>query len=165
MDEWYINMDWRDEIKEIVKQIQWIPEWGQERELEWLTNMRDWMISKKRYWGLALPIWVCEDCKNFEVIGGREELKERAVEGWDVFDGHSPHRPLVDAVKIRARNAAAWPIAWRTWATRGWTPVSCLTPPCATTRIGTTGNAGFPPTWCWNASPASFAIGSTAFWP
>ncbi len=101
VDEWYINMDWRDEIKEVVKQIQWIPEWGQDRELEWLTNMRDWMISKKRYWGLALPIWVCEDCKEFEVIGGREELKERAVEGWDVFDGHSPHRPFVDAVKIR----------------------------------------------------------------
>jgi isoleucyl-tRNA synthetase len=100
VDEWYINMDWRDEIKDVVKQIRWIPEWGEERELEWLTNMRDWMISKKRYWGLALPIWVCDDCEHFDVIGGREELKERAVSGWDEFDGHSPHRPFVDAVKL-----------------------------------------------------------------
>ena len=102
VDEWYINMDWRDEIKEIVKQIRWIPEWGEERELEWLTNMRDWMISKKRYWGLALPIWVCEDedCGHFDVIGDKEELRERAIEGWEEFEGHSPHRPWIDKVKI-----------------------------------------------------------------
>ncbi len=100
VDEWYINMDWRDEIQEIVKKIEWIPDWGEERELEWLTNMRDWMISKKRYWGLALPVWVCEDCEHFDVIGGREELKERATEGWEAFEGHSPHRPWIDNVKL-----------------------------------------------------------------
>ena len=37
-------------------EIRWIPEFGYERELDWLRNMQDWMISKKRYWGLALPI-------------------------------------------------------------------------------------------------------------
>ena len=63
--------------------------------------MGDWMISKKRFWGLALPIWVDEDTGDFEVIGCREELKERAVEGWDEFDGHTPHRPWIDLVKIR----------------------------------------------------------------
>ena len=101
VDEWYINMDWRDEIKKVVEDIRWIPEYGHDRELEWLTNMRDWMISKKRFWGLALPIWVCEQCESFEVIGSREELKERAVEGWDIFEGHSPHRPFIDAVKLK----------------------------------------------------------------
>ena len=102
VDEWYINMDWRDEIKENVKKVQWIPEWGEERELEWLTNMSDWMISKKRYWGLALPIWLCEDedCGTFNVIGGKEELQERATAGWDEFEGHSPHRPWIDKVEI-----------------------------------------------------------------
>ena len=40
-----------------------------ERELDWLRNMHDWMISKKRYWGLALPIYKCEDCENVDVIG------------------------------------------------------------------------------------------------
>ena len=101
VDEWYINMDWREEIKAIVKKIDWIPAWGEERELEWLTNMRDWMISKKRFWGLALPIWVCPECDHFEVIGGKEELKERAIEGWEEFEGHSPHRPWIDKVKIK----------------------------------------------------------------
>ncbi len=43
--------------------------------------MHDWMISKKRYWGLALPIYDCAACGTVEVIGGREELHERAVVG------------------------------------------------------------------------------------
>ena len=86
VDEWYINMNWRDKIIKVAKDINWIPAFGKDREVEWLTNMRDWMISKKRFWGLALPIWVCDDCDKFEVIGGREELKSRAIEGWDEFD-------------------------------------------------------------------------------
>ena len=49
VDEWYIKMDWRDRIKNIVGDINWIPDWGNERELEWLENMGDWMISKKRF--------------------------------------------------------------------------------------------------------------------
>ncbi len=101
VDEWLINMKWRDEIMESAKQAQWIPQWGIERELDWLRNMGDWMISKKRYWGLALPIWECHECGHFEVIGAKEELKARATSGWDGFEGHSPHRPWVDAVKIR----------------------------------------------------------------
>ena len=99
VEEWYIDMSWREEIKEVARQVRWIPEWGLDRELDWLNNMRDWMISKKRYWGLALPIWRCE-CGWFDVVGSKEELQERAVEGWEEFDGHSPHRPWVDAVKI-----------------------------------------------------------------
>ncbi len=101
VDEWYIYMDeLRYQIMDVVRQIRWIPEFGLERELDWLRNMDDWMISKKRYWGLALPIYDCE-CGHFEVIGSEVELKERAVEGWEEFEGHSPHRPWIDAVKIR----------------------------------------------------------------
>ena len=51
VDEWYINMDWRGKIKAVVDEINWIPKWGNEREHEWLDNMGDWMISKKRFWG------------------------------------------------------------------------------------------------------------------
>ncbi len=68
VDEWFINMDWRDEIKNVTRQIRWLPPSidGEEREVEWLTNMRDWMISKKRFWGLALPIWVDEVTGEFD---------------------------------------------------------------------------------------------------
>ncbi len=100
VDEWYIQMDWRDRIKKVVDDIRWIPAWGQDREHEWLDNMGDWMISKKRFWGLALPIWTFED-GSFFVIGSLEELKELACEGWEEFEGHSPHRPWIDKVKIK----------------------------------------------------------------
>ncbi len=101
VSEWYISMDQlRHDMMRVSEQINWIPSFGKERELDWLRNMHDWMISKKRYWGLALPIWEYPDGA-YEVIGSREELKARAVEGWDEFDGHTPHRPHIDKVKIR----------------------------------------------------------------
>ena len=108
VDEWFISMEeLRYEIMDIVHQINWIPAFGLERELDWLRNMDDWMISKKRYWGLALPIYDCPQCGSFEVIGGKDELQELAVSGWEEFEGHSPHRPWVDAVKIRCRKCNA----------------------------------------------------------
>jgi isoleucyl-tRNA synthetase len=106
VDEWFINMDWRDEIKEVTKAIRWLPDSidGQEREIEWLSNMGDWMVSKKRFWGLALPIWVSEnDPADFEVIGSLAELKERAIEGWGDFEGNTPHRPWIDGVIIESQ--------------------------------------------------------------
>ncbi|HKJ27614.1 MAG TPA: class I tRNA ligase family protein [Anaerolineales bacterium] len=125
VDEWFINMgesydkpreeltkeekerSLRYQIMDVVDQIRWIPDFGHARELDWLRNMHDWMISKKRFWGLALPIWVCSDCGNFEVIGDEHELEARAVEGWDTFDGHTPHRPFVDAVKVECPDCGA----------------------------------------------------------
>jgi isoleucyl-tRNA synthetase len=122
VDEWFISMgpvydrpraeltaeevdaSLRYQIMEVVDNIRWIPEFGYERELDWLLNMHDWMISKKRYWGLALPIYDCEACGSFDVIGGREELRQRAIEGWEQFEGHTPHRPYIDAVKVACPN-------------------------------------------------------------
>ena len=100
VDEWYINMDWREEIINTVDEINWIPSWGSDREKEWLASMGDWMISKKRFWGLALPIWQFED-GSFYVVGSKQELKELSVEGWEDFEGKSPHRPWIDKVKIK----------------------------------------------------------------
>ncbi|HWC31234.1 MAG TPA: class I tRNA ligase family protein [Dehalococcoidia bacterium] len=101
VDEWFISMDeLRHHIADATRKVRWIPEFGLARELDWLRNMHDWMISKKRYYGLALPIFECKACGNFEVIGSEDELEERAIEGWDQFEGHSPHRPYVDNVKI-----------------------------------------------------------------
>ncbi len=112
-DEWYIAMDkvdpddkkgrtLRQKMIDSASKISWKPEFGHDRELDWLNNMHDWLISKKnRYWGLALPIWVCDKCNEFAVIGSKEELKEKATEGWDKFEGHTPHKPFIDEVKIK----------------------------------------------------------------
>lgn len=98
VDEWFISMDeLRDRMIEVTNSITWLPTFGRERELDWLRNMGDWMISKKRYWGLALPIFECA-CGHVEVLGGKEELFARAVSGLDGLE--SPHRPWIDAVRI-----------------------------------------------------------------
>jgi isoleucyl-tRNA synthetase len=126
VDEWFISMGaqldkpleqvtedekrqhLRYQIMEAVAgSTHWHPDFGLERELDWLRNMHDWMISKKRYWGLALPIYECAQCGQFEVIGSKEELRERAVAGWETFEGHSPHRPYIDAVEITCRKCGA----------------------------------------------------------
>ncbi|MBI2171897.1 MAG: isoleucine--tRNA ligase [Chloroflexi bacterium] len=108
VSEWFISMkDLRRLIADVSRKVRWVPEFGMERELDWLRNMNDWMISKKRYWGLALPIYKCVSCGHFEVIGSETELKQRAVEGWEQFEGHSPHRPWVDAVKITCPSCGA----------------------------------------------------------
>jgi isoleucyl-tRNA synthetase len=148
VDEWYIDMgpvyhkpraeltpdevdrSLRYQIMEQVDRITWIPGFGYERELDWLLNMHDWMISKKRYWGLALPIYDCTACGTFDVIGGRDELRERAVDGWERFEGHTPHRPWVDEVRIACRSCGApvsrIPDVGNPWLDAGIVPFSTL---------------------------------------
>jgi isoleucyl-tRNA synthetase len=148
VDEWFISMgpvydrprdqltpaeveaSLRYQIMEVVDQIRWIPAFGYERELDWLLNMHDWMISKKRYWGLALPIYDCRACGTFDVLGGREELKARAIEGWERFEGHTPHRPYVDEVRIACpkcgETVSRIPDVGNPWLDAGIVPFSTL---------------------------------------
>ena len=140
VNEWFISMglldapgdNLRKRLVRIVEDdsMRWIPGFGRERELDWLRNMEDWMISKKRYWGLALPIYDCAACGHFEVIGSETELRERAVEGWEEFEGHTPHRPWVDAVKIRCAQCGALvsriPDVGNPWLDAGIVPFSTL---------------------------------------
>ncbi len=140
VDEWFIAMDpVRAPLMEITTRIRWFPAFGLDRELDWLRNMHDWMISKKRYWGLALPIYECAQCGHVEVIGSAEELQARAVDGWQVFEGHTPHRPWVDAVKIACSKCgsavARIPDVGNPWLDAGIVPFS------------TTGYRTDPKTW------------------
>ncbi|HQY31554.1 MAG TPA: class I tRNA ligase family protein, partial [Thermomicrobiales bacterium] len=108
VDEWFINMDeLRLQMMEITRQVNWVPSFGMDRELDWLAHMDNWMISKKRYWGLALPIYECSECGTIDVIGSEAELKDRAVAGWNAFAGHTPHRPFIDLVKIACSKCGA----------------------------------------------------------
>jgi len=148
VDEWFISMgpvydkpreeltpeekerSLRYQIMDVVDQIRWVPEFGHAREIDWLYNMHDWMISKKRYWGLALPIWMCSACGHYHVVGSEVELKERAVEGWETFQGHTPHRPYVDAVKIRCEQCGGLmeriPDVGNPWLDAGIVPFSTM---------------------------------------
>ncbi|MFN2112545.1 MAG: DUF5915 domain-containing protein, partial [Anaerolineales bacterium] len=120
----------RYQIMDVVDQIRWIPEFGLAREQDWLRNMHDWMISKKRYWGLALPIWVCDDCDHYHVIGDDQELKDRAVEGYDALAGHTPHRPFIDEVVLACDQCGGKmhriPDVGNPWLDAGIVPFSTL---------------------------------------
>ncbi|MDO8573306.1 MAG: isoleucine--tRNA ligase [Candidatus Daviesbacteria bacterium] len=140
VDEWYIAMDrddgsgktYREQMIETAEKIKWLPKWGLERELDWLKNMHDWLISKKRYWGLALPVWECNQCGNFEVIGSKKELREKAVDGWEKFEGNSPHRPWIDQIKIKCTKceavASRIPDVGNPWLDAGIVPFSTMSP-------------------------------------
>ncbi|MCK4250271.1 isoleucine--tRNA ligase [candidate division WOR-3 bacterium] len=134
VDEWFISMDTlRYEIAEVAKKVErWIPSYGLAHELDWLKNMSNWCISKKRYWGLALPIWKCK-CGSFTVIGSRKELQQRAVKGWQEFAEHSPHRPWIDKIKIKCDKCGALvsriPEVGNPWLDAGIVPFSTIRPP------------------------------------
>ena len=134
VDEWFISMDvLRHEIAESAKKVtKWIPSYGLAHELDWLKNMSDWCISKKRFWGLALPVWKCA-CGHFMVIGSRQELSEKAAEGWEKFDGHTPHKPWIDQVKIKCEKCGNLttriPDVGNPWLDAGIVPFSTIRPP------------------------------------
>jgi len=101
VDEWYIkSKEIRDKLISENKKIRWYPEYGKVRQEDWFENMGDWLISRKRYWGLPLPIWECE-CGEIEVIGSLEELKKRAINKDKVDKLPELHRPWIDEIKIK----------------------------------------------------------------
>ena len=88
----------KDKVIEANKTINWHPSFvGEKRFGNWLENMKDWAISRNRYWGTPLPLWRCE-CGHMEMIGSRKELVEKAVE--DIDESIDLHRPYVDDVHI-----------------------------------------------------------------
>jgi isoleucyl-tRNA synthetase len=165
VDEWFIGMDGaRQAMMDVTRKIRWIPDYGLHHELDWLRNMHDWMISKKRYWGLALPIFECTACGEITVIGSREELKEKAVEGWDKFEGHTPHRPWVDNVKIACPKCGAKvsriPDVGNPWLDAGIVPYSTL----HYTTNHEYWEEWFPADFICESLPASSATGFIPCW-
>ena len=99
---WYIKTtEYKDKIIEANKKVNWYPEYvGTKRFNNWLENMVDWGISRNRYWGCPMPIWICEKCGNKHVIGSRNELQDMLIEDIDV-NNIELHRPYVDELHIK----------------------------------------------------------------
>jgi len=102
---WYIKTtEYKDKIIEENNKIKWHPDYvGTKRFGNWLNNMVDWGISRNRYWGCPLPFWVCDECGEFEVVGSREELIERANEELK-YEDIDLHRPYVDNITIKCQH-------------------------------------------------------------
>jgi len=105
VDDWFISAD---EIRQPMLDgnatVEWTPPQYKKRMDDWLRNMGDWNISRRRYFGLPLPFYECE-CGHLNVIGSRAELEERAVSGLDQL--RELHRPWIDGVRIRCESCDA----------------------------------------------------------
>lgn len=96
---WYIEMSkLKDQLVANNDTVNWFPGFvGEKRFGNWLEEVKDWAISRNRYWGTPIPIWRCE-CGHLECIGSRKELAEKAQESID--ETIELHRPYVDDVHL-----------------------------------------------------------------
>ena len=76
------------------KKVTWYPDWAQKRFHNWLENLGDWPISRQRYWGIPLPIWVCNKCSSVKVIGSAGELPLKLKD---------LHRPYIDEIILNCK--------------------------------------------------------------
>ncbi|MBI2046728.1 isoleucine--tRNA ligase [Candidatus Pacearchaeota archaeon] len=96
---------WFLKISEIQKKIlkeneetNWVPSWMKLRMKAWLEGISDWPISRKRYWGAPLPIWLCEKCDERKVVGSIKELEK--LSGKKVRD---VHKPEIDGITLKCK--------------------------------------------------------------
>jgi isoleucyl-tRNA synthetase len=102
VDEWFIRADEvRVRALEVNADVSWHPEHMRLRMHDWLTNMGDWCVSRKRYWGLPLPFYPCGACGRLTIAGSLDELRRLAVDPATVESLPELHRPWIDEVMIR----------------------------------------------------------------
>ena len=99
--EWYIDSDMiRPKLIKAAREVKWTPEFAGKRMEDWLNNMGNWAISRKRFYGLPLPIYQCKECEHVTVVGSREELKNMATNPKEVDELPDLHRPWIDKIQI-----------------------------------------------------------------
>jgi isoleucyl-tRNA synthetase len=128
VDEWFIRCEEiRGPMIEAARGVEWTPRQYGKRMEDWLVNMGDWCISRKRYWGLPLPFYFCQH-GHMTVIGSQAELEERALRGMEKVE--ELHRPWIDEVVIRCGECDAeahrLPDVGDCWLDAGIVPFSTL---------------------------------------
>jgi isoleucyl-tRNA synthetase len=127
-DDWFISVaEIREPMRQANATVEWVPDYFGKRMDDWLVNMSDWNISRRRYYGLPLPFYPCE-CGELNVIGSKDELRERALEGFDQLQ--ELRRPWIDRVPISCANCGERveriPEVGDVWLDAGIVPFSTL---------------------------------------
>jgi isoleucyl-tRNA synthetase len=90
--QWFFKIeDLKDKMLQANADTYWVPQAGKNAFNSWLDNLRDNSITKQRYWGTPVPIWRCQKCSNYEVIGSQDELREKVGELPENL-----HKPWID---------------------------------------------------------------------
>ena len=101
-DQWFMNV--QRIKKKLVRQnerVNWHPQEVKGWQKAVLENSPDWCISRQRYWGIPMPIWVCGACKKMKVIGSAQELRENATNQEEALNLRDLHRPYIDKIKLK----------------------------------------------------------------
>jgi isoleucyl-tRNA synthetase len=127
-DDWFISVqDLRQPLLDANATVEWTPEYMGKRMDDWLRNMGDWNISRRRYYGLPLPFYPCS-CGQLNVIGSRAELEERAASGLDQLQ--ELRRPWIDRVPVHCQSCGETvqriPEVGDVWLDAGIVPFSTL---------------------------------------
>ncbi|MBT3720019.1 isoleucine--tRNA ligase [archaeon] len=102
--QWFLGVEkLREKMRQWNREIKWNPEWAGSNTFDsWLANLRDIGLTRQRYWGTPVPIWKCEKCDNYEVIGSLKELEE--LSGKKV---EKMHKPWIDEVDFKCADCKA----------------------------------------------------------
>jgi isoleucyl-tRNA synthetase len=127
-DDWFISVEEiRPKLREENTKVHWVPEYMGKRMDDWLLNMGDWNISRRRYYGLPLPFYPCA-CGHLNVVGSKAELRERATEGFEQLE--ELRRPWIDRVPISCeacgKTVTRIPEVGDVWLDAGIVPFSTL---------------------------------------
>ena len=130
-ESWYIKTtQLKDRLIETNRDINWHPEHIRDGRFgEWLENNVDWALSRERFWGTPIPVWVCKDCNHQAAIGSLEELKNQGnLQGFK--EDLDLHRPFVDDVTFSCENCGGTshrvPEVMDAWFDSGAMPVAQL---------------------------------------
>jgi len=129
VSEWYIKTDGiRPRLIEAAGNVRWEPAFIGKRMLDWLNNMGDWNISRKRFYGLPLPFYYCESCGHLTVVGSKDELISMGGEAASRLN--ELHRPWIDEVTISCphcgKTVPRIPEVGDVWLDAGIVPFSTL---------------------------------------
>jgi len=127
-DDWFIAVeDLREQLRAANADVEWTPEYMGKRMDDWLVNMGDWNISRRRYYGLPLPFYPC-GCGHLNVIGSKAELEQRALRGLEQLE--ELRRPWIDNVPISCESCGEEvrriPEVGDVWLDAGIVPFSTL---------------------------------------
>lgn len=98
--QWFFKItEIRKRLIELNQEVNWVPVYGKARFHNWLESLSDWPVSRQRYWGTPLPIWICSKCGEKKVISSKDELKKLSGTKTDF----ELHKPWIDKITIKCK--------------------------------------------------------------